>query len=187
MLVRETSYLPVLGCISVHGDDLDVALHEIGHILGIGSFWDDQGFLQDPNGDPHFNGPRAIAAFNNAGGRNYTGKKVPVERRDRGLMAHWRSSVFRGELMDWTRTPGGGLGPLSAITIQALADLGYVVDVTQADPYTLPGAAAKASAKVAAQPTQAEPKSVVRHRHRQQHEPIYVVDPQGNIVRTLHR
>ena len=28
--------------------------------------------------------------------------------------------------------------PLSAITIQSLADLGYVVDVNQADAYTLP-------------------------------------------------
>ena len=40
---------------------------------------------------------------------------------------------------------------LSAITVQSLADLGYGVDVSQADPYTLPSAAsAKASAKIAA-------------------------------------
>ena len=39
---------------------------------------------------------------------------------------------------------------LSAITVQSFADLGYGVDVSQADPYTLPSAAAKASAKIAA-------------------------------------
>ena len=184
-VVRTTPHLPVLGCISV-GGNWGVALHEIGHVLGIGTIWNDRGFLQDPNGDPHFNGPRAIAAFNDAGGRDYADAKVPVEEVGGGALSHWRSSVFQGELMDWTYGLNG-IGPLSAITIQSLADLGYVVDVTQADPYTLPGAAAKASAKVAAHSTQAEPKPVVRHRHRQQQEPIYVVDPQGNIVRTLHR
>ena len=37
--------------------------------------------------------------------------------------------------------PGGG-GALSAITVQSLADLGYGVNVSQADAYTLPGATA---------------------------------------------
>ena len=69
----------------------------------------------------------AIAAFNDAGGRNYTGAKVPVDG------SHWRYSVLEGDLM----VPGGGRA-LSAITVQSLADLGYGVDVTQADPYTLP-------------------------------------------------
>ena len=56
--------------------------------------------------------------------------------------------MFPGELMS---PPGGPY--LSAITVQSFADLGYGVDVTQADPYTLPGAAsAKASAKIAAMP-----------------------------------
>ena len=55
--------------------------------------------------------------------------------------------MFKSELM----TPGSREDPLSAITIQSLADLGYSVDVTQAEPYTLPSAA-KASAKIAAQP-----------------------------------
>ena len=42
-------------------------------------------------------------------------------------------------------TPSG-TGALSAITVQSLADIGYGVDVTQADKYTLPGAAATVSA-----------------------------------------
>ena len=142
-LLRET-HLPVLGCM---GFDLKWAnlwitgLHEIGHVLGFGPIWDDLGLLQNPNGDAHFNGRRAIAAFNDAGGRNYTGAKVPVET-DR---VHWRNSVFPGELMR-----SGGGGALSATTVQSLADLGYGVDVTQADPFTLPDAAGKASAKIAA-------------------------------------
>ncbi len=183
LVLREISYLPVVGCMSFNtaslGDYLatrDIALHEITHVLGFGTIWYDLGFLQNPSifntgADTHFNGPLAIAAFNDAGGRNYTGAKVPVENKSgdaRRDDSHWRFSVFWGELM-------AGGGALSAITIQSLADLGYNVDVTQADPYTL-GAAAKASAKIAAPAT---------HAHGEQREPIYVVDPQGRIVRTI--
>ena len=228
-LLREATHLPVLGCM---GFDLERAnliitgLHEIGHVLGFGTIWDDLGFFQRPNADTHFNGPRAIAAFNDAGGRDYTGAKVPVEKMD-GV--HWRSSVFRGELM----RPGGGRA-LSAITVQSLADLGYGVDVTQAASYTLPGTAGKISAKiVAAIPSphgqgriaeglplmsgddhlgsrqestyhgfdfdlrdnrlmgrlaphpQAEPKPLCGLHLRQ--EPMYVVDQQGYIIRTIGR
>ena len=143
-LLRETTHLPALGCMAFDGANLLLALHEIGHVLGIyGPIWTDLGFLQDPNGDIHFNGPLAIAAFDDAGGRDYTGKKVPVEKMDG---SHWRWPVLEGEIMG----PGGG-GALSSITVQSLADLGYGVDVTLADAYTLPDAvAAKASAKISA-------------------------------------
>ncbi len=185
-VLRRTSSQTVLGCMGFNLKHIDsysfvgTGLHEIGHVLGIGSIFYDLGFLQDPNGDPHFNGPLAIAAFNDAGGRDYAGKKVPMQKMDG---AHWRDSVFGvgGELM----TPSGGRGTLSAITIQALADLGYSVDVTQADPYTLPSVAAKASAKIAAPSTHAQPEFSCGVG--EQREPIYVVDEQGNIIRTLHR
>ena len=139
-LLREESHLPVLGCM---GFDLERAnllitgLHEVGHVLGFGPVWDDLGFLQDLDGDTHFNGPLAIAAFDDAGGRDYTGAKVPVSRGG----AHWRVPLLSGELMG----PSGGRA-LSAITVQSLADLGYGVDVSQADAYTLPGATAGTTA-----------------------------------------
>ena len=140
--VFRESHLPVLGCM---GFDLLRAnlritgLHEIGHVLGFGRVWRNLDLLRDPNGDPHFAGPQAIAAFNDAGGRNYTGKKVPVQEDG----VHWRGSLLNGDLM----VPWGG-GSLSAITVESLADLGYGVNVTQADAYTLPSA--KASAKISA-------------------------------------
>ena len=150
-LLREATYLPVLGCM---GFDLERAnllitgLHEMGHVLGFGTVWDELGFYQNPpDGDRHFNGPLAIAAFDDAGGWDYKGKKVPLNDS-----AHWRRSAFwssrfpesPGELM----MPGGG-GALSAITVQSFADLGYGVDVTQADPYTLPGTTSGAKVAVA--------------------------------------
>ena len=150
-LLREENHLPVLGCMAfdLERANLEITgLHEVGHVLGFGAVWEDFGLIQDlswddVNADTHFNGPLAIAAFNEAGGRDYTGAKVPVQKMDG---SHWRGSLFHGELM----LPWGG-GALSAITVQSFADLGYGVDVSQADPYTLPGASAgKVSAKIAA-------------------------------------
>ena len=190
-VLRETSLLPVVGVVLFNLVDnflgLSVAQHEIGHVLGFGMIWDGLGFLQNPsrnnpNADTHFNGPLAIAAFNDAGGWDYAGAKVPVYRQGgpASADAHWRNSVFKGgELMQ----SGRGNGVLSAITIQSLADLGYSVDVTQADPYTLSSAAAKASAKITARPTHAEPE--LSCGVGQEREPMYVVDPQGRIIRII--
>ena len=154
-LLRETTHLPVVGCMAIDvgltSSLYGIPLHEIGHVLGFGALWEEFGFLQDQSwsdssADTHFNGPRAIAAFDEAGGWDYGGKKVPVWQWGNGN--HWRTSVLWGELMLPSRW---GEEALSAITVQSLADLGYGVDVSQADPYTLPSAAsAKASAKIAA-------------------------------------
>ena len=208
-VLRETSHLPVVGCMAFNLSFylrqtntrlLSTALHEIAHVLGFGTIWDDLGFRRNPSrnnegADTHFDGPRAIAAFDAAGGSSYTGRKVPVlnfgipRYRD----SHWRGTVLGAELM----ATGGGLlfegyykayKELSAITIQSLADLGYVVEVTQAETHTLPRpdrANAKPSAKRTAQPTHAQPERTCGTG--QQREPIYVVGPQGNIIRTLHR
>ena len=191
-LLRE-NHLPIFGCMTFNSRPSYLQIttpHEVGHVLGFGTrVWGKLGFLQDPDGDRHFNGPLAIAAFDDAGGRDYTGKKVPVEG------SHWRYSVLPGELMG----PRGGEA-LSAITVQSLADLGYGVDVTQADSYTLPGAAAaqaSATQSVAmpplsgddrssgrlASPTQTEPKLWCGFDGER--EPIYVVDRQVSIVPTI--
>ena len=122
----------------------------------------DSGFLQDSGGaDPHFNGPLAIEAFDAAGGTNYTaGAKVPVSA-DEG---HWR---FGGELM------GIGGSAISAITVQYLADLDYVVDVSQADPFQLPS-----SAKAIAD-------QGLDLRNDILQGPIRVADENGHIVRVI--
>ena len=160
-LWRVPSSLPIASGIELDQDDLgtmsntelaDLILHEIGHTLGFGlGSWEDLNLLQNPsldeNDDPivpapdtHFSGANAIAAFNDAGGSSYTGTKVPVENTWGGSGSqdsHWRESVFDNELM----TPRIGEAtkhPLSAITIQSLADIGYRVNVTRADAYTLP-------------------------------------------------
>ena len=140
----------------------DVILHEMGHVLGIGTRWDDLGLLQNPSlgtdeeVDTHFSGPLTIEAFDNAGGADHTGEKVPVENcanKHRGAETcgdsrgsddgHWRESVLDNELMTPFAERDNAM-PLSAITIQSLADMGYTVSVSEAEAYQLPDSAAAA-------------------------------------------
>jgi hypothetical protein len=127
------------------GSLLSVIEHEIGHILGIGTLWDDRGLLSGAGtSNPRFTGAHATAEYNRIFGRNESG--VPVENsggagtRD----AHWRESVLSSELMTGWAGPGTSL-PLSRITVASLADIGYQVDITKADPYTKPGSTLPAS------------------------------------------
>ena len=110
----------------------DVGLHEFAHALGFShTYFGNRGLL-DTGDDPHFTGALAEAAFNAAGGTTYTGNKVPISTDH----SHWRGSVLGSELM--TPSLSSGQTPFSAITIQAMADLGYTVDASQADSYQLP-------------------------------------------------
>ncbi|NLA35270.1 MAG: hypothetical protein GX868_06235, partial [Actinobacteria bacterium] len=114
---------------------VDTLTHEMGHILGIGTMWGGAGLLAGGDADPVFTGTHAVASWNELGG---TGP-VPVE--DTGgsgtRLAHWRESVFDQELMTgWLEY--GRANPISAVTIASLKDLGYSVDASKKDPYSLP-------------------------------------------------
>lgn len=126
----------------------DVIIHEMGHVLGIGTYWNgpsgspnSNSFLINEGGpDPYFNGVNAISAFDNAGGAGRVGSKVPVENTGgQGTQdSHWRETVHNNELMTGWIEPAGTPNPLSIITVGSLADLGYTVDMSAADPYTIP-------------------------------------------------
>ena len=168
--MRGQSKLPIVARMRFDTSDLgdftlealqDLYLHEMGHCLGIGTVWKRLGLLKNPSidyiffifpvevddADTHFAGAQAIEAFNDAGGTDYADGKVPVENEKGGpgtQDGHWRQSVFGPhELMEGFASPGAATRqPLSAITIQSLSDLGYIVNVDQADAYTLPSPAA---------------------------------------------
>ena len=86
-VLREETHLPVFGCMTFdlsHGPICWITgLHEIGHVLGFASeVWASSATYQNPpNGDRHFNGPLAIAAFDDTDGRDYKSAKVPLQIR----------------------------------------------------------------------------------------------------------
>ena len=146
-----------LGALETNGELKSVIIHEMAHALGFGTLWDYFGFLEDPSvewttdgpvevdeeKDTYFDGTEAIAEFNDLDTTDsYDDTKVPVEnnldRYDVGsLDGHWRESVFCTELMTPTIGPGV-TNPVSAVTLGSLEDIGYVVEDTAAESYTLP-------------------------------------------------
>ncbi len=112
--------------------------HEIGHALGIGTIW--ESLLVDWNGNLRFSGPNAGAAWRFASGASdpFADLGVPVQQIGGAAVAraHWREDALRAELLTPFVDPGRQ--PLSAITVAALRDLGYVVDDRRAEPFVLP-------------------------------------------------
>ncbi|NOX53014.1 MAG: hypothetical protein GXP27_00970, partial [Planctomycetes bacterium] len=142
--VRSESRLPAAGDLLFDAEDLALleangkfettALHEIGHLLGIGTIWQDLGLVTGSgSADPQFVGPHAVAAYNALTGGSYSG--VPIENTGGGGNAehHWRESIFTTELMTGYAEASGVAEPISAVTIASLADLGYVVDMDRAE------------------------------------------------------
>jgi hypothetical protein len=151
--IRNTGYLSIVGTMRFdvadvasmesNGTFTPVILHEMGHVLGIGTLWTYLGLLQNPSSsgsplDTYFSGSNGITGFNSIGGSTYTGgNKVPVENTGgSGTMnSHWRESVLANELMTGYVSPASN--PLSQLTVRSLADMGYTVNVAGADPFFL--------------------------------------------------
>jgi hypothetical protein len=193
-LIRNSNSLTVVGTMRFDTADLatmeangslnSVILHEMGHVLGIGTLWSTLGLLADPSlpsspgVDTRFTGANGIAGFNTVGGSTYTGGgKVPVENTQGGAGTrdgHWRESVLQNELMTGFLN-SGVQNPLSVLTIRSLTDLGYTVSVTPADPFFL---TLTANAKASPGPVLDLGDDILRL-------PISVIDDAGRVVRVI--
>jgi hypothetical protein len=156
---RSGSLLPIHGVMEFDAADMasmestgllySVVLHEMGHILGIGTLWEDKGLLSGAGtSNPIFIGANATAQYNQIFGTSARGVPVEATGGSGTADAHWRETVFTNELMTGWAGPGTNL-PLSRVTIGSLADLGYTVNYAAADAYT-PTSAGLAAGRSAA-------------------------------------
>jgi hypothetical protein len=144
--IRSSSGLPFHGEMEFDSADVsqmfgngtlyNVILHEMGHILGIGTLWDHHDLL---NGFQYI-GAYAVAEYRIISG-NSSASFVPVENSGGPGTAggHWEEDIFNAELMTGFVEAAGVAMPLSRITVASLMDLGYTVNMAAADPFTLPG------------------------------------------------
>lgn len=142
-LVRSSNGLPLYGIMQF--DSADVAgleasgqlantiVHEMGHILGIGTVWSGSVLTGAGTSNPRFVGPAAVGAWRELGGSG----DVPVENSGGSgtVDSHWRETTFRTELMTGYLN---STNQLSVLTAASLADLGYGVTLSGADAYTVP-------------------------------------------------
>lgn len=119
-----------------------VLTHELMHSMGFGSIWGadpDLGWsdlVQDRGGaDPRFLGSDAIAAYGATEGNEEGSVPVPLENQlgEGSNDSHWREALLSPELMNAQTELG--FAPLSAVSIAALADLGYSMSPAQADSF----------------------------------------------------
>jgi hypothetical protein len=150
-LVRSSSRLSLVGVMEFDVADVNllvatgrfpgVILHEMLHVIGVGTVWRDHGLIAGSGGaDPRYTGPLASARCNALGGAPVCGTTVPVENvgGPGSIESHWRESVFDNELMTSIAEFTGVPTPFSAITIGSLEDIGYAVNYFAADPYAVP-------------------------------------------------
>lgn len=142
-LIRSSNGIPLYGIMQF--DSADVAgleasgqlsntiVHEMGHILGIGTIWSNPLLVNAGTSNPTFTGAAAIGAWRELGGAG----NVPVENSGGAgtVDSHWRESIFKTELMTGYLN---GTNQLSILSAASLADLGYGVDIGGSDAYSVP-------------------------------------------------
>jgi PKD repeat protein len=121
----------------------NTVLHEMGHVLGIGTHWNNNpslaiGLSTDPNtcgANPQFVGTNALREYHALGG---TGNITIENTSGPGTCdGHWKETIFGTELMTGFLNAGVA-NPLSSITLGSMQDLGYSIDLSKADPYSIP-------------------------------------------------
>lgn len=135
--------IPLIAIIQLDADDLgafaqyvpDIVLHELGHAIGVGSAWQQQGLVTGAGGaTPRFTGSAArLGYWAVRGTPGVFPDGVPLETiggqgtRD----VHWAETTFGAELMTgFVNLPPN---PMSLVTTGSLQDLGYQVNNAAAD------------------------------------------------------
>lgn len=154
--VRQGSLIPFFGVMTFDSADtgnLDAGqlealfLHEMGHVLGLGTLWDFLGCSTcRDTGDPRYNNgqgitgacPNAVQAFRDLGGVGEP--QIELDGGGGTRCGHFDELLYRSEVMTGflTTNPQTGISEISTMTVGSLQDLGYMVNFDAADDFVLP-------------------------------------------------
>lgn len=148
--LRPDSFIPITGEMTFDRADLDnmendgslldVIIHEMGHVIGVGTIWKLLGLLENEGSvNPTFTGSRAQDEYEKLL-KILTDNNVPVEGNNAGpgtADSHWRDSTFGAELMTGYIN-SGVKNSISRLTVASLEDMGYQVNMDAADDYVIP-------------------------------------------------
>ncbi|HEY9700250.1 MAG TPA: pre-peptidase C-terminal domain-containing protein [Trichocoleus sp.] len=113
----------------------NVIVHEFGHVLGLGTLWQDSGRnLINPATNTYEASSYAGLAYGELTG-SFTPTAVPVEPQ---IFGHWDEAILNQELMTPIAEAPDIPTPLSQLTIASLRDLGWNVNYGAAQLYSLP-------------------------------------------------
>lgn len=144
---QSVRYLPAAAVLELEQPDFvqlkadgridDVLFHELAHGMGFGMLWPYLGLIQGAGtANPSFVGPRGCAEYGALRGAGPS--PIPVQNAGGNGVAdvHWREDAFGIELMSpYLPTHPN---PVSRLTLASMIDLGYAIDLSQAQPYALP-------------------------------------------------
>ena len=147
-VLRTQSRFPLIGIMRFDSDDIEalsangrlpaIVLHEMLHVIGIGSLWYTRDMLFGVNTtNPRFVGPLAAVQCISSGGlTDCSDGRVPAENTGGSGTAevHWRESVFDREVMTGFVEQTADM-PFSTMSIASLEDIGYRVNLLSADPF----------------------------------------------------
>ncbi|KAH9261117.1 hypothetical protein BASA81_000821 [Batrachochytrium salamandrivorans] len=146
---------PRLGSVAFDQSDMEVmmatdafyhlVLHEMGHVLGLGSLWSSTAFGNTNGlvGDllPESGGYAYLGRYGNLADTQVREESqgVAVVEDQGGIgtaRVHWKNTVYQNELMSGYLSVDGSAQPMSRLTIEALRDLGYAsADPSKADEF----------------------------------------------------
>lgn len=191
----QTDDLTIIGCMEFDEADVaaleaagtfnEVILHEMGHVLGFGSLWQPSpqiniDLLDNPcpgnaSAPPGFKGASAVIEFGVLG---KTGNPPIETNGGQGTQcSHWDEDFFDNELMTGFLggTTSATVNPFSALTIASMQDMGYEVDFSQAEPYSIPACSPNCDDATLKASNANEPWEIIL-------EPKGTMDGNGNIM-----
>jgi hypothetical protein len=121
----------------------DLIAHEIGHALGFGTSSRFESLVQDGNAKKFFRGARALEEYRKLAPGS-TGVPIEIHGDANTASKHWdehendRSQLGRTMLYElMSGTMQNGDNRLSPLTVAAMGDLGYKVDIAAAESYRI--------------------------------------------------